>query len=159
MTSANHARPPWSPAVFALVTAVALIGCSTGYKSMGLKGGFSETRLSDDSYQVRYGANIFTNPDKVAQLLLRRAAELCLEHGKQYFVITSQQDTARGATGPFGPTTVPSGQLTFRILEAEDESPDAVDALVVIDQTNAAAKGRLSDRAAETYRRLKVVVP
>lgn len=140
----------------AILLAVSLLaGCSTGYQAQGMTGGFSETRLSENSYQVRYGANIITHPDKLPQFLLRRAAELCLEQGKRYFLITGQQDTGRVDTGPFGPTTVPSAQLTFRILKEQAESPDAIDAVIVIEETNAVAKGRLSPKASETLRAFK----
>lgn len=138
-----------------LLAAGLLAACATSYQPQGLTGGFSETQLSENSYQVRYVANMITRPDKVAQLLLRRAAELCLEHGKQYFLITNQQNAGRVDTGPLGPTTLPSGQLTFRMLEGQSDSPDAVDAVLVIEQTDAAAEGRLSPRARETYRTLK----
>ena len=138
-----------------VLAASLLAGCSTGYQAKNLTGGFSETRLSENSYQVRYVANIITPPDKLPQFLLRRAAELCLEQGKRYFLITGQQDTGRVDTGPFGPTTVPSAQLTFRILDAQDESPDAIDAVIVIEETNAVAEGRLSPKASETFRAFK----
>jgi hypothetical protein len=148
-------RQPPNGAFVPLALATLLAACATGYQPRGLTGGFSETQLSETTYQVRFVANIITPREKVAQLLLRRAAELALERGKRYLLVTSEQNTGHVDTGPFGPTTVPSGQLNFRLLDDAGDSPDAVDAVLVIDQTAASAEGLLSAAARATYERLK----
>lgn len=109
-----------------------------------MSGGFSETRLSETSYVVRFGVNVFTPPDKVGQLLLRRAAELTLEHDRRYFLVTSPQT----------PPDRGSSEITIRFLDEPADSPDAVDSTVVIDETAHVAQDRLSPNAAKAYRRL-----
>ena len=63
-----------------------LSGCATKYQA-GERRGYSETRLSEDAYQVRFQGDIATSQDRASQFLLRRCAELTLENGKRYFTI------------------------------------------------------------------------
>ncbi|HEY0139311.1 MAG TPA: hypothetical protein VGF48_00370 [Thermoanaerobaculia bacterium] len=131
------------------------LGVATGCASLATKygpalgsvaGGYSETKLSATTYEVRFQANSFTNADTVGALLLRRAAELTLEAGQRYFVVTDRQPLSLGEAGD------PALLATVRILDAP--SPNAADAVEVIRQTDAMAGGLLSARAREHLGRL-----
>lgn len=75
------------PAVFVLG------GCSTAYqKSSLVTNGYSEMRLSEDSYIVEYESNKYTKPNTNYRHALRRAAELTKQNGFQYFEITNVND-------------------------------------------------------------------
>jgi len=122
------------------VLAIALtVGCTTAYQSTGMTGGFSETKLSQDLFEVRFQGNGFTSADRVSQFLLRRAAEITLENHRRYFVISDQ----RGQSPTWG-ATFHNNAGTVRLLSSQIELPNAADAVEVIRSTDAAAGGRLS---------------
>jgi len=135
--------------------AVTLLGCATSYHSTGFTGGFNETQLSENSYQIRFQGNGYTSRDRVSQFLLRRAAELALEHGKQYFLLTGGQgQTSVGSAGFLGVISFPSGELTMKILNDRTDASDPSDAVLIIKQTNNLAGNRLSPAALKTYQSL-----
>ena len=61
-----------------------LCGCSTPYQPAGFLGGYSESRLSADSYQVFAEAE---NEERAGQMVELRAAELTLNSGYQKFIV------------------------------------------------------------------------
>ncbi|HWW60405.1 MAG TPA: hypothetical protein VN181_03465 [Thermoanaerobaculia bacterium] len=126
-----------------LMAAVLAVSCvSTGYHSMSHTGGFSETPLSETSYQVRFQGNSFTSSEAADAMLLRRAAELTLERGYRYFVLSDQHSTARGdepsvvATIRFASTadspTIDAATVLSNVSRASELSPKARAALVEI---------------------------
>jgi hypothetical protein len=127
---------------FLLVTGLA--GCAATPYEAGERFGYSETRLSEDSYQVRFQGNAPTWHDRVSQFVLRRCAELTLEHGRRYFttVSTATQQQASGSS--------PFGQVTIKMLNRKDDMPNAIDAVIVIHETSEIAEGKLSSRAQKT---------
>lgn len=82
-------------------------GCATSYQSKGFTGGFSETRLSEDTYRINFAGNAKTDSERAADFALLRAAELTRQNGYQYFVILAASDRVqRGAyTTPQSSTT------------------------------------------------------
>lgn len=64
-----------------------LMSCATPYQKKGLRGGYSDKRLSSDTYIVTFTGNGYT-PGSTAELYLyKRAAEIARENGYQYFVV------------------------------------------------------------------------
>lgn len=131
-------------ALFLLIAA----GCTT-YHAAGLSGGFSETQLSPTTYEVRFQGNGYTSAARVQEFLLRRAAELTLEHGYRYFAISDQ----RGQAPTWG-ATFHNNSGTVRFLSSAAELPVAADAVIVIKDTDDAAGGRLSPAAKATIEKL-----
>ncbi len=126
-------------------------GCATGYQSSdtSLSGGFSEIRLSPDSWRVLVEGNGFTSRGEAEQILLRRCAELTLESGKRYFVLDARdawieaQRTSR--------THVKTSPRDVAVVTALDEQErEAFDAVTIIAETNEIAKGKLSAAAKRT---------
>jgi|GEM_PF-906749 len=73
-----------------LLALMGVWGCeATPYQRAGLssKRGFSETRLSEDTFHVVFRANYTTSVQTLREYLYRRAAELTLEHGFRYFAV------------------------------------------------------------------------
>jgi hypothetical protein len=70
-----------------LVIAALLAGCATPYQARGLTGGFSDTRLDANTFRVEFLGNAYTARERVETYLLRRAAEVTLAHGFDYFVL------------------------------------------------------------------------
>jgi hypothetical protein len=54
------------------------------------QGGYSETRLAEDRYQVIFSGNSLTSRDRVEGYLLYRAAELTVQNGYDWFVIVDR---------------------------------------------------------------------
>ena len=121
-----------------LTVAVAMLtGCATvatAYQPFGLTGGFSETQLSQNAYEVRFVGNGFTSSERASDFSLLRAAELCLGSGYRYFVVadadsetatstvtmptqsvTNTTGTAVGGSIQATSTTTTTGGQTFRI--------------------------------------------
>jgi hypothetical protein len=67
------------------------IGCSTKYQPVGFSGGFSETRLGDDTFNVSFRGNGYTSREKASDFALLRSAELTLDGGYQYFIILNSE--------------------------------------------------------------------
>lgn len=83
-----------------LFLAVSLAGCATPYQSTGLLGGLTETRLSEDVWEINFRGNGFTDEKKAKDFALLRSAELTLQNGFSYFMlINSATDKFAGATG------------------------------------------------------------
>jgi hypothetical protein len=77
-----------------LLTALMLAACATPYQRIGLGGGYSETQLGKNIFQVSFRGNGYTSREKASDFSLLRSAELTLERGFRYFVIVgSEKDT------------------------------------------------------------------
>lgn len=81
----------------AIIGAVALMGCATPYQAQGFRGGFSETRFDETTYQIAFKGNAFVSPDTVQKYVLYRAAELTIQSGFDHFVIVGVQDRTQSA--------------------------------------------------------------
>lgn len=134
----------------AVILAIVAVSACTAYQPSGFTGGFSETRLSDRSYQIRFAGNGFTSEERAAEFLLRRAAELTLESGHRYFTLKDPQSDA----GWDGWTKNPSGQAILTFLEDPAEAEIPMDAVVVVRETDERAGGRLSPAARQALREL-----
>jgi len=73
--------------VVGIVLAIFLTGCATSYGPLGPRGGYSETRLSEDEFLVSFRGNPLLAPEKAREYCLIRCAELTLENGGKYFII------------------------------------------------------------------------
>lgn len=138
-----------------VLAALALSGCATGYSSKGLTGGFSETRLGERSYQVRFEGNGLASQERVSSFLLRRCAELTLENGFRWFALAG---TTGGATtsGAYGfVASYPNREATVKFLEKEADDPTPIDSVFVVRETEARAGGRLSEKAVLHLRALE----
>ncbi|MDF2691175.1 MAG: hypothetical protein K0S29_1030, partial [Gammaproteobacteria bacterium] len=57
---------------------------------MNYNGGYSDLQLNQITYTVTAQGNSYTSADRVNAILLRRCAELTLNNGYKYFLITSK---------------------------------------------------------------------
>lgn len=140
-----------------LVAALVLgaLGCATGYHSTGLTGGFEETRLSDDVYQVRFQGNAYTPSGKVSKFILRRCAELTLERGARYFAMASSDRQTASSGGAGMMFSFPNGTATIKVLQDKGADPLPLDAVTIIQETDKEAGGQLSPKARKTLIELK----
>jgi hypothetical protein len=88
-----------------LVTTISLLaGCATAYQRQGLTGGYSETRLGENVFQVSFKGNAYTRRERASDFNLLRSAEVAIENGFNYFVIVDSEKYSR--TGAYTtPTT------------------------------------------------------
>lgn len=82
--------------ILGLVVA-ALAGCATAYQPKGLTGGYSETQLGDNIFQVSFRGNGFTSRERASDFTLLRSADVALEHGFRYFVIVTSEKGSKAA--------------------------------------------------------------
>lgn len=79
-----------SAAVLSILLCAA--ACSTGYKSEGIAGGYSETQLSETVYRVNFSGNGYTSLEKSSDFMLLRAAEIGLEKGFTHFAVVENSE-------------------------------------------------------------------
>jgi hypothetical protein len=70
-----------------LIFVLLLVGCATAYQPKGFSGGFSETQLGENIFQVSFRGNGYTRSERASDFSLLRSAEVAIEHGFKYFVI------------------------------------------------------------------------
>lgn len=140
-------------ALFAVLFAAA---CATSYQPADegwVSGGFTELRLAPDKWHVIVEGNDMSTRKEINQFLLRRCAELALEHDARYFKLEEQEARIRRSITPEGyMITAPRNEATMTLLEGKEK--EAFDAVEIIEETNAAAEGRLSARAQQALARL-----
>lgn len=71
------------------------VGCATGYHARGLGGGFSETQLDLNVFQVRFRGNGYTSQERATDFALLRSAELARKNGFEFFIIADRGDETR----------------------------------------------------------------
>jgi hypothetical protein len=75
--------------ILLMVLAMVLVGCATPYQPFEMfgRGGYSDKKVADDTYQVTYYGNGGTNLQTLNSLLLYRTAEITLDQGFDYFAV------------------------------------------------------------------------
>jgi hypothetical protein len=78
--------------------AVASCATPTPYGQAQANGyGFREQQIETNRFSVSFAGNSATTPDAVGDAALRRAADLTLQHGYEWFEIVSRTDNQEGA--------------------------------------------------------------
>jgi hypothetical protein len=70
--------------------ALFISSCATGDHASGFGGGYSDLRLSRDSFKVSFSSNGYASADRVQCYLLRRCAERAQANGFEYFALASE---------------------------------------------------------------------
>jgi predicted small lipoprotein YifL len=77
-----------------LLALLALAACTSGptYYAPASQGahGFTEQRIEQDRYRIRFNAGSDTSIEETEDLALRRAAEVTLEQGGDWFIVVSR---------------------------------------------------------------------
>lgn len=98
---------------------------------MGFTGGYSETKLQDDVYEIFFRGNAYISGEEVRDYALLRASEVALENGYKFFAMLEGKDSIKtqayttpmqantygsvnmyGNTGTYSGTTYYSGGQT-----------------------------------------------
>lgn len=73
--------------IYLLSIAVILSACATAYQKAGATGGYTETQLDTNVFQVSFRGNGYTARQRASDFTLLRSAELTIENGFNYFVV------------------------------------------------------------------------
>ena len=95
----------------AFVIMLASTTACTTYTSDGFFGGFSETPLAKNTYQIRGSGNKYASASLVRNIALVRAAELTLNNDFYSFIILDQDDWEKTSIG-----TIPSTYYSQPII-------------------------------------------
>jgi hypothetical protein len=66
-----------------------LAACSTGYHEENMFGGFSDSHIGENTAVVRFDGNSETSYRQARNYALNRAAQITLDDGYDYFIVTS----------------------------------------------------------------------
>jgi hypothetical protein len=77
--------------IVALMVAAILSGCATTYQKDSFTGGYSETQLGENIFQVSFKGNAYTSREKVSDFTLLRSAEIAIENGYRYFAVVESE--------------------------------------------------------------------
>lgn len=64
-----------------------LTACATSYQRSGFTGGFSETQLGENIFQVSFRGNGYTRGERASDFALLRSAEVTTQNGFRYFIV------------------------------------------------------------------------
>jgi hypothetical protein len=84
--------------IIIVLAALMITGCATPYQRVGLTGGYSETQLGENIFQVSFRGNGYTSRERASDFCLLRAAELTLEKGFRYFIIVESEKNTKIGT-------------------------------------------------------------
>lgn len=96
--------------VFMVFVFLAVSGCATKYQPTGFTGGFNETQLGENIFQVTFNGNGYTGRERATDFALLRSAEVTLLNGFRFFIVAgSDKDSSISAyTTPSTSTTTGS---------------------------------------------------
>ena len=91
----------------AVCIALTLSACATPYGKYGLLGGFTDSRIYENTFSISVDTNALTSQQTTSMHALFRAAELTVENGFDYFVIASDahNSTSMALAMPGGSTS------------------------------------------------------
>ena len=123
---------------------IILMGCATSYQKESYTGGFSETQLGENVFQVSFSGNSYTSRKKASDFTLLRAAELSLENGFKYFIVvdsekyTSTRTQTMSSSGKTFVYSNPTSVLTITGFKEKPETSGLVyEADIVVKSINA----------------------
>lgn len=79
-------------ALIIILISIIISGCATQYKKMGWRGGYSQTQLDKNMFNVSFLGNRYTSKERISDFITLRSAEITLESGYKYFVIIKENN-------------------------------------------------------------------
>jgi len=78
--------------------AILLTSCATAYQKQSYTGGFSETQLGENIFQIAFKGNAYTSRERASDFTLLRSAEVVVEKGFRYFIIVDSEKYSKTGT-------------------------------------------------------------
>jgi hypothetical protein len=97
---------------FKLCALVTLTACATAYQQRGFSGGFAETQLGEETFQVSFNGNGYTSAERASDFALLRCAEVVRDHGFPFFIVVSGESGTRRSTYTTPTTTTGSATVS-----------------------------------------------
>ena len=72
--------------------------CATLYQPKGFGGGYTQTQLNDNKYQVRFGCNGYSSKSFCNDMALLRSAELAVDNNYNYFLIIDNDNSVSNSS-------------------------------------------------------------
>lgn len=113
--------------VLMLLSVLLFYSCATPYQENGWRGGYSEEKVSKNSYEVAFHGNSFTSKTYVYKMLKRRCAELTLKNGYTHFKIVNRADESGEVKG-YGK---PANRVTIQMINNPGDDIIAYDARLI----------------------------
>lgn len=108
-----------------IAVVILFVSCRTQYGVSGFRGGYSEIKIDESTYDVSFKGNGTTSSETIKRYFLYRCAELTLDSGYEYFVIRdkdiSSSNYVSGRDGDINTVTKTSGS---GIVKMYHEKPD-----------------------------------
>ena len=79
--------------IVAVIVVAILSACATPYGKYGIAGGYTDSRIDENTFSISVDTNGFTNQQTTSMHALYRAAELTVENGFDYFFIVRDANT------------------------------------------------------------------
>jgi hypothetical protein len=134
------------------VLGLLLCACVTAYQPQGFTGGYTDRKINDIVWSIRYAGNGFTTAETVQTFWLYHAAELTLAQGYDGFQIYSEPSLAPGRSAtelPVDLGVVGKPQITMSIAllkkPIHPKPPYVFDAAALKAQLDPLVKGGLCD--------------
>lgn len=123
--------------VGAALCGIGLLGCATPYQAGGFQGGYSVRPVTEDTFQISFEGNVPLDRKVLQQSLLRRAAEVTLEHGYTHFALLSRSgNTGIGFVlrpGILGPIRQTGRSIVVQCYRSHTAEHGALDARQVLE--------------------------
>lgn len=81
--------------ILAFFTCVLLAACATPYGKYGLLGGYTDSRIDENTFSISVDNNGMTTKQATSMQALYRAAELTVENGFDYFIVGNAANNSR----------------------------------------------------------------
>jgi len=76
--------------LLAFVASVSLAACASPYQPAGFRGGFTDTQINAQTFEITFGGNAFTSSTQTGNMALLRASDIALANGYPYFVVVDK---------------------------------------------------------------------
>ena len=70
-----------------ILFAIFLTSCATHYGISGFRGGYTEIKIDENTYDVSFKGNGYTSGEQIKRFFLYRCSEITLNQGCNYFIM------------------------------------------------------------------------
>ncbi len=127
--------------VMVAMAALSVAGCTTAYQREGFTGGYSDSKITRDTFQINFQGNGYTSVATVRKYALFRCAEVTLENGYEYFFLVGGD--RGGSASRLGNSYLEHAMISIQIRCGHGPAPeDAYDAREIIENLQMEVLGK-----------------